>query len=266
MDPRDLARYAVITLLFGVVAIFGMKTWNKSKAEKALIIDLRVLTADASMFEQFDRTDAAATLLKTLLKLHEANSRFGLSTDKALDMVFQLKKDGILEQTDSSRERDNPRQALIRESLLRNLENAKRLGFFNESLSIDMLSRGEAPLISIGPATGKTPEIGFLIDPSVFPGAEKLIPNLVLRPPQNGDTPPDEFEVAQARRLADSLQDCQIIERATRDRILDHYENIGKEEIEEPEVPEEPGEPEKPGEPEEVEDPEDTPATLTPVE
>ena len=55
MEPRDLARYALMTFVFGGALIFGLRIWNKSQAEKQLITELRTLTSDTSMFEQFDK-------------------------------------------------------------------------------------------------------------------------------------------------------------------------------------------------------------------
>lgn len=228
MSASDLAKHAFLIAVIGVLAIIGLKIWNKNKAENQHIAELQTLTSNTSMFEQFTKQDATATLLKSVYSLHEAKQRFDLSPSQAIDQAFQVKKDGVLENTDSTHRRLSSRQILIKESLLRNHENATRLGLFEDSLATDMLSRGEAPQIAAGPAVGQLVEIGFLIDPAAFPGSEKILPNLILRPPTKKNTPLDDFQITQAKRLADQLQDAGIIEYKTRDRIIDHYDEITK--------------------------------------
>ena len=230
MSVGDVLRYAFLALLFFILLIFGLKWWGKQKTGKQIVTELQSLTSTTSSFGQFYEADAQKSLFLTISYLHRGEKKLGLSPRDLLDKVFNTQKEGggIFDQSDPSRPRRvDPGEALIRSAILRNYENSKRLGFFSQSLSLEALARGEAPQIQTGPASGKIARIGHIISPEVSPGIEKIIPNLIIAPPEREDHHPTEFEITRAKGLATSLYDASLLEGKARDRIIEHYKNIG---------------------------------------
>jgi len=229
MPIGDLLRYAFLTLLSLVLLAFGMKLWGKHKLEKQITHELESLTSTSSSFEQFYEADAKKSLFLTIYQLHLGEQKLGISPKELLDKVFDARKqDGIFDRTDSSPSRRiDPAKALIRNGLLRNYENSKRLGLFKDSLGLEILARGEAPQIQSGPASGKVVAVGFIISPEISPGIEKVIPNFIIRPPGPDNPQATEFEIAQAKLLANSLHDSELLESKARDRIIKAYDIIG---------------------------------------
>ena len=229
MSVGDVLRYAVIAILVFILLLFGMKMWGKQKAEKEITRELQSLASTTSSFGQFYEADAKKSLFLSISRLHRAEKSLGITPRKLLNKVFNAKKKtgGVSDDSDrSTRRRVDPGESLIRTALLRNYENSKRLGLFDSSLSIEALARGEAPQIQTGPAAGKIVRIGFIIDPKVSPGIEKIIPNLIIGPPVPLDQVPTEFEIARAKRLASSLYNANLLEIKARDRIVEYYEKI----------------------------------------
>jgi len=233
MAVGDLLRYAFIALVFFVVLIFGLKWWGKQKAENELVRDLQSLTGATSSFGQFYEADAEKALFQTMSKFHLAEKELGLSPRELLDLVFHTEEESEQSGRSRSRRKDNG-EFLIRSSLLRNYENSKRLGLFSNSLSFEALEGGEAPQIQSGPAAGSIVRISFIISPDVSPGIEKIIPNFIIGPLDKQDDDPTEFEITRAKRLANALYDANLLEAKSRDRIIQHYQNIAS-----PPVPDE---------------------------
>lgn len=232
MPVGDLLRYTFLTLLGLVLLAFGLKWWGKHKTEKQIVQELQSLTSSTSSFEQFYAADAQKTLFLTVYQMHLGETKLGLSSRDLLDKVFETrKKGGMFDHSDPSNSYydRNPAEDLIRTALQRNYANSKRLGLFSETLGLEALARGEAPQIKTGPATGKIVHVGFIISPEVSPGIEKLIPNFVIRPPDTEAAEPTEFDVAQAKLLASSLYSADLLEDKARERIIKHYDNLGKE-------------------------------------
>ena len=231
MAIGDLLRYAFITLIFLVLLAFGLRWWGKHKTQKEIVRDLQSLTSTTASFEQVYEADAKKSLFLAINQLHLAEKKLGLTPREMLDKVFETRKEGgMFDPSDpSSSRRVDPGEALIREGLLRNYELSNRYGFFTDTLGMETLARGEAPQIQTGPASGKIADVGHVISPDISPGIEKIIPNLVIRPPGRSDAPPTEFEIAQAKLLANSLHDANILERKARDRIIEAYDQIGQE-------------------------------------
>lgn len=230
MPPGDLFRYAFLTLVFLVVAGFGLKWWGKYKEQKRIVAELRTLTNPTSSFEQFYAEEATKALYQSMYQLHLAEDRLDKEPHVVLGLVFDTESPGNLLGSGGYGSDDDldPREILIRSSLLRNYENCKRLAVFSDSVAIDSLSRGEAPQIQSGPARGQFCAVRYIIPPSVSPGSEKIIPNLVIVPPDEGPGgEPTEFDVAQAKSLAYSLQRAGLLEHEARDRIVKHYEMLG---------------------------------------
>ncbi|NNC87354.1 MAG: hypothetical protein HKN82_02710, partial [Akkermansiaceae bacterium] len=132
-----------------------------------------------------------------------------------------------------------PRERLIRSAFLRNYDNCKRLDVFSDTISRKALAEGQAPQIGAGPDAGESVRIRYIIDPAASPGAEKIIPNLVISPPGLRDGKTDEFGIAQAKNLAAALSQAGLIEHPARDRIIAHYERVASEP--DPAVPDEAG-------------------------
>ena len=67
----------------------------------------------------------------------------------------------------------------------------------------------------------------FILNPSVSPGVERIIPNMIISPP-NLDEPdnPTDMQISQAKELVRALYDARIIERDTGDRLNQYYESF----------------------------------------
>ena len=156
MQIGDIIRYAVLTIVFLIVLIFGMKWWGKQRTEKEIVSELRVLTSPSSSFEQFNAEDTRKTLFMSLYQLHRAESELGLAPDETLDKVYNVKKGGFFSTDDSNDSYyRNYSQELVRESLMRNYEMSNRLGLFDDSIALDALQKGESAQIQKGDSKGK---------------------------------------------------------------------------------------------------------------
>lgn len=230
MPLGDILRYAFLTFVFLILLIFGMKWWGKQRTQKEIVTELRALTSDSSSFEQFNAQDTRKTLFRTLYQLHLAENKLDLTPDVTLGKVFKIpKKDGFMSNSDSSRSRRlSPGEELVRDSLMRNFEKSNRLGVFNDSIGLESLKKGEAPQITTGSFAGRWIEVGFIIDPKVSPGIEKIVPNLVVGPPTDKEKPaiPTEFDVARAKQLANALNNANQLEREALSRIIKHYDDV----------------------------------------
>ena len=100
----------------------------------------------------------------------------------------------------------------MRQTLLHNYENCRKLGLFTRRDAAAVLRTGELPAIEQGPATGQQPVIARILDPSFAPGLDKVVANLEIRPP---DEPPAADGIprdAAARKLARSLAEEGVID------------------------------------------------------
>jgi len=116
-----------------------------------------------------------------------------------------------------------------REALLSNYDNCVKLGIFDDSNNIESLSDGQAPTIGKVPATGERVVIQHIISSTVLLGIDKLLPNLVISPPagddkKDNDSTLDNFKIARAKKLAESLSSASLIERAASRKIVDYYD------------------------------------------
>lgn len=242
MPLRDVLRYAILTVVFLVVAGVAMKFWSQYKATKAAVAEMQSLTSQTMSFEQTYVQDAEKALYRTMYVIHHAESDLSLAPRELIDRVFEVAKADRYS-TDHSSDL-SLRQELVINGLLRNYEKCRSLGIFDDSGSINSLKEGEAPQIQRGPAAGGFASITHIIDSEVAPGVEKILPNFVISPrnPVEGEklTP---FEIAQARALVRDFEYARLIEKDASRRILQYYEDLGKalaedEEKEDPSPPE----------------------------
>lgn len=233
MPVGDILRYAFLTLVALVLLIFGMKWWGKQRTEKEIVSELRSLTSASSSFEQFNAEDTRKTLFRTLYQLHRAEEELDMPPDEILDKVFKVpKQDGFLGSNDPTRYSNRDAgENLVRSNLIANYEKSNRLGIFNDSVGLESLRKGEAAQIHTGEHLGRWVEVSFIIDPKVSPGIEKIVPNLVVGPPSKKDGSPTTtaFDIARAKKLANSLNLADQLEREAFNRIVQHYDEIAKE-------------------------------------
>ena len=271
MSVGDALRYLVFAIVGLVVLVFGMKFWGKQKTEKKIVRELRTLVNPTSSFEQMYAADAEKALLRAMAELNRAEVKLEMEPATVLEQVFHGKGDGALFPIEGAGRDYTPdaRETIIKEGLLRNYQHCRTLGLFEDSDAKKLLENGERPRIAKGPAKGSPVHLGFIIDPEVSGGMEKLIPNMVISPPPDArdDGVPNDLEIKQAKSLTSLLTRANLLERAAQDRILKHYDQFAKPEVIEPEPEPEPTgepepdpEPEPEGEPEEDEDDEDSEA------
>ena len=71
----------------------------------------------------------------------------------------------------------------------------------------------------------RIPVILPLIDPTLSPGLDKILPNIELQPPNRSGRKREltDIEIAAANRLAKDLKSAGVIEATVADQIIDHY-------------------------------------------
>lgn len=229
MSIGDLLRYLLITAIGVILAVMCLKWWSKHSTGKAIVAELRSLANPTSSFEQFYAEDANKTLYRTMAQLQLAEERLGKGPREMLDQVFHGKGEGALFPTDGTGDPRyvDPREDLIRTGLLRNYQNCKSLGIFDELDNLEKLAGGDTPLILKGRTKGRKAFLAHIISPEVSPGIEKIVPNLKISPPTTEAIRPTEFEIKAAKELAEALSNAELIERSARDRIINHYEQLG---------------------------------------
>jgi hypothetical protein len=94
------------------------------------------------------------------------------------------------------------------------------LGYKADLQTLASMKQGDLPPIPSGPQSDRKPEIALLIPSAISPGMEKVIANLIIRPPQPDGQPASAIEIATAKQLACDLADALLIEEPVRDQIL----------------------------------------------
>lgn len=217
MDTRltDALRYSVIVIVLLLAFLFGYKHYKRYERRNQIVAELQSATSDASFYRQFKRQDAEATLLECIGLVEQARL-LGLPTNELFDRVFQHKEKNEYQ---VDRYDSFPiRETLVRETLTAGHQAAKQLGLL-EAASLRDLGEGRIPS-----TLGERPRIATLIDPSVSPGIEKIVPNLELRPASDENQPPSAIEIAAARRLTRDLASAGLIETNVELNILAHYQ------------------------------------------
>lgn len=212
------------------IALFGIKSCRKYQQKRAVIIELSSSASESAAYEQFYQENAHANLYKSMHQMH-LGVQLGLTPPEILQDVMEEDEEMFSTETKS----ELPvRQALIRDALLSNYDNCVKLGIFEDSSNIDSLSRGEAPTIMTGPTEGETVSIQSIIPVSVLPGVDKLLPNLIISPPTEATPNKDKkqplsfnnFEIARAKNLAQSLATAGLIEKEAYKKIVAFYDKI----------------------------------------
>ena len=126
------------------------------------------------------------------------------------------------------------RQRIIRDSLLSNYDNCKKLDVFSDPENLVSLAKGELPIIMSGPSADQQVRILMIIPPYVLEGVDKLIPNLIISPPQTEEEKAaqknlNNFEIARAKKFATSLSTAGLIEKDAYRKILAFYDDAALE-------------------------------------
>ena len=265
ISTGDLIRHIITGVVVLIIAIFGLKVWNKIKLEKQIVSELRHLAHPTTSFESNYTEDAESALFKSVALLHRAKTDLKKEPMEILKKVFHGSDDGALfgkAETGRNASSD-PREEVIRKGLLRNYQHCRTLGLLSDAEGRRSLSEGTPPLITKGPSSNSRVTIRYIIAPEVSPGVEKLIPNMIISPPDLEERQkPTDLEITQAKELVRDLYNASLIERETGDRLREHYEQINNP-IETPPAQEPVEEPPAEPEPESTPDPN---STETPTE
>ena len=126
---------------------------------------------DPAKLSTLKKGDRAANprLKKAVYWLAEARLR-GYDPDAIIDQAQRM-----------NREAGSPRAALVKESLLRNLDIMDKLGCM-DSENLARMRRGLAPVITKGPYKGQDAEVDHIVPKAVCPEVENEIANLELLP------------------------------------------------------------------------------------
>lgn len=216
MDPRvaTVLKVAVFAVIALVVFSFSSKHYRKFKRKAVLVDEMRTLVSEASFYRSLTEADARGALLKGIAKIEESKS-LGVEPSAYFDLVFKREKGGD-DPTDEFE--DHPsREKLARETLLRAHQHAVQLKLLETAESRLELADGRIPNVS------PKPVIACVIEPSISPGLEKVVPNLELKPGDAKKEAPTDLEIAAARNLASDLLSAQIIDRETEKRITEHF-------------------------------------------
>lgn len=216
-SPAYLLTRAAYLIGLLVVIVFVSGFVKKHRRQTAIIAELESITSDSSFYQQFSADDTRKTLVRAIGLIAEANA-LGIPPDTAISRGMGLKREFFAKE--SRREQPPVREKIIRSCLRGNYENFLKLGYKADSSTLAAMKNGELPAIPAGPQIGRKPVIANLIDPAISPGLEKVIPNLVIRPPSTAEAKPTDIEIAAAKRLARDLAEGNFIEESVCDRIL----------------------------------------------
>jgi hypothetical protein len=216
-NPRYILTRAASLIALLVALLYGFSFFKKVQRKSNITSELQSITSDSSFFQQFYAADARKSLIRAIGLIAEATS-LGVDPGKAIDRGMGLKDKWF----ENELEKNDPptREKIIRTCLRCNYDNFVKLGYTADFHTLDSMKKGELPPIPTGPQTGRIPVISTLITPELSPGLEKVIANLVIRPPQSEDAKPSDIEIAAAKQLARDLADARIIEEPVRDRII----------------------------------------------
>lgn len=241
LPVSEYVKQGIFVLIILAIALFGIKSCRKYQKKRAIIIELTSHTSDSASYEQFYAADARATLLKAMYQLHLA-AELGHTPAEMLKEVME-EPEGLID-TENKAELPASKQ-LIREALLSNYENCKKLGIFSDPSNLLTLEKGEElPTIKSGPSAGEEVMITHIIPTSVLAGVDKLLPNLVISPPADETGKPttkrlNNFEIARAKKFAGSLSRAGLIERDALQKITEYYDKAAAE-VSEPKMPDKP--------------------------
>jgi hypothetical protein len=153
-----LIKVPTIALLFLVLCC------SIAKAQNAAMGAIRSLTDPAKIATLKDPRASNDRLLKLIYWLHQAQQA-GQDPQVILDASLM----------------QQPRLNLVKESLLRNLVIAFRLGLLTPQ-NLDAMKRGKSPTVTLGPYAGEIAEVDHILPVAKFPQYGKEFWNLELMP------------------------------------------------------------------------------------
>ncbi len=229
ISTGDLIRHIITGAVVLIIAILGLKAWNKIKLEKQIVGELRHLADPTTSFESHSAEDAESALFKSIALLHQAEAELGKEPVEILKKVFHGNDDGALfGKAETGRNASpDPREEVIRKGLLRNYQHCRTLGILSDGESRRALKEGTRPLVTKGPSSNSRVIIRYIIAPEISPGVEKLVPNMIISPSDLEEREqPTDLEITQAKELVRDLYNASLIEREAGDRLREHYEQI----------------------------------------
>ena len=163
-----LIKTPVIALLLLVLCC------SVAQAQDAAMVAIRALTDPAKIATLKDPRACNDRLLKVVYWLHQTQQA-GQNPQAILDA-------SLVQQ---------PRRDMVKESLLRNLLIANRLGLLTPA-NLDAMKRGKSPTVTFGPYAGEIAEVDHILPVAKFPQYGKEFWNLELMPQslnrRKGDT------------------------------------------------------------------------------
>jgi hypothetical protein len=229
ISPGDLIRHIMTGAVVVAIAVVGLKAWNKHKLEKQIVSELRDLAHPTTSFEAAYDTEATSSLFKSMALLHKIKAELNKEPNEILREVFHGSDEGALfgKMESGSNASPDPQAEVIGKGLLRNYQHCRTLGIFSDSENLRSLMVGKTPIIKLGPDSNSKATIRYIIDPGVSPGAERIIPNMIISPPNRGEgDKPTDMQISQAKEFVRALYDARVIERDTGDRLNQHYESF----------------------------------------
>ncbi|MFK7910727.1 MAG: hypothetical protein AB8F34_08990 [Akkermansiaceae bacterium] len=225
LPVSEYIKQGIFIVVIIAIALFGIKTCRKYQNKRDVIIELTSHASESSAYEQFYAKDARSNLLKAMHQIHLAVELGHTPTEILKEVMEESEK---LMDTETREELPLSKQ-LIRDSLLSNYDNCKKLGVFTDPTNLILLEKGELPTIKEGPSSGEEAVIANIIPASLLEGVDKLIPNLVISPPPSEEEASvssklNEFEIARAKKFAKSLATADLIEKDAYKRIIDHFD------------------------------------------
>ena len=184
ISPGDLIRHIVTGVIVVAIAVVGLKAWNKHKLEKQIVSELRDLANPTTSFESAYEADATSSLFKSMALLHRTKADLNKEPNEILREVFHGSDEGALfgKMESGSNASADPQAEVIGKGLLRNYQHCRTLGIFSDSENLRILMAGQTPIIKKGPDSNSKAAIRFILNPSVSPGAERIIPNMIISP------------------------------------------------------------------------------------
>jgi hypothetical protein len=135
-----------------------------SQAQDAAMVAIKALTDPVKIATLKDPRACNDRLLKAIYWLHQAQQA-GRAPEAVLDA-------SLVQQ---------PRRDMVKESLLRNLLIANRLGLLTPE-NLDSMKRGNSPVVTFGPYAGEIAEVDHILPVAKFPQYGKEFWNLELMP------------------------------------------------------------------------------------
>lgn len=157
-----LIKLFTASLWFG----FSMTTWicSNATAQDTVVIAIKALTDPANIATLKDPRACNDRLLKVVYWLHTAQTS-GIVPEDLLDTALaqHLSRD------------------MVKESLLRNLVIASRLGLTTPE-NLNNMRRGRSPVITLGPYAGERAEVDHILPLAKYPHYSKEFWNLEIMP------------------------------------------------------------------------------------